>query len=236
MKGLCPFHDEKTPSFQVTPSRGFFYCFGCGEGGDVITFLQKIDNLSFAEAVERLADRVGVQLRYTNDGGADGGARPEPGVRVRLMEAHQAAAEFYNEQLGSAEALTGRQFLDARGFDRSAAERFAVGYAPLDGKALRRHLNGRGFRDAELVAGGLIREAGWDFFQGRLLWPIRDSGRQVVGSGPVGCTTTTGCPRSISTPRKPRCTRNPRCSTGWIWPGSRSAVSPRPWWSRDTPT
>ena len=118
MKGLCPFHDEKTPSFQVTPARGFFYCFGCGEGGDVITFLQKIDNLSFAEAVERLADRVGVQLRYT-DGGADGGARPEPGVRVRLMEAHQAAAEFYSEQLGSAEAITGRQFLDERGFDRS---------------------------------------------------------------------------------------------------------------------
>jgi DNA primase len=183
MKGLCPFHDEKTPSFQVTPARGFFYCFGCGEGGDVITFVQKIDNLSFAEAVERLADRVGVQLRYTNDGGADGGARPEPGVRVRLMEAHQSAAEFYSEQLGSAEAISGRQFLDARGFDRSAAERFSVGYAPSDGKALRRHLNGRGFRDAELVAGGLIRESGWDFFQGRLLWPIRDSGRQVVGFG-----------------------------------------------------
>ena len=93
MKGLCPFHDEKTPSFQVTPARGFFYCFGCGEGGDVITFLQKIDNLSFAEAVERLADRVGVQLRYTDDGGA----RPEPGRRMRLMEAHQAATEFYVE-------------------------------------------------------------------------------------------------------------------------------------------
>ncbi len=149
MKGLCPFHDEKTPSFQVTPARGFFYCFGCGEGGDVITFLQKIDNLSFAEAVERLADRVGVQLRYTDDGGP----RPEPGQRVRLMEAHQAATEFYVGQLGGPEAITGRQFLSERGFDRAAAERFDVGYAPQDGKALRRHLNGRGFSDSELVAG-----------------------------------------------------------------------------------
>ena len=179
MKGLCPFHDEKTPSFQVTPARGFFYCFGCGEGGDVITFLQKIDNLSFAEAVERLADRVGVQLRYTDDGGP----RPEPGQRVRLMEAHQAATEFYVGQLGGPEAITGRQFLSERGFDRAAAERFDVGYAPQEGKALRRHLNGRGFSDSELVAAGLVRESGWDYFQGRLLWPIRDSGRQVVGFG-----------------------------------------------------
>ena len=179
MKGLCPFHDEKTPSFQVNPSRGFYYCFGCGEGGDVISFVQKIDNLSFTETVERLADRVGIQLRYT-DGGA---SQPERGQRLRLMEAHQAAAEFYAEQLSGTEAGIGRQFLSERGFDRAAAEHFGVGYAPQDGRALRRHLNGRGFRDAELVTGGLIREAGWDYFQGRLLWPIRDSGRQVLGFG-----------------------------------------------------
>ena len=179
MKGLCPFHDEKTPSFQVNPSRGFYYCFGCGEGGDVISFVQKIDNLSFTETVERLADRVGIQLRYT-DGGA---SQPERGHRLRLMEAHQAAAEFYAEQLSGTEAAIGRQFLSERGFDRATAEHFGVGYAPQDGRALRRHLNGRGFRDPELVTGGLIREAGWDYFQGRLLWPIRDSGRQVLGFG-----------------------------------------------------
>ncbi|HEY5980783.1 MAG TPA: DNA primase [Microlunatus sp.] len=179
MKGLCPFHDEKTPSFQVNPSRGFYYCFGCGEGGDVISFVQKIDNLSFTETVERLADRVGIQLRYT-DGGA---SQPERGHRLRLMEANQAAAEFYAEQLSGTEAGFGRQFLSERGFDRATAEHFGVGYAPQDGRALRRHLNGRGFRDPELVAGGLIREAGWDYFQGRLLWPIRDSGRQVLGFG-----------------------------------------------------
>ncbi|HEY0238572.1 MAG TPA: CHC2 zinc finger domain-containing protein, partial [Friedmanniella sp.] len=132
LKGLCPFHDEKTPSFQVTPARGFFYCFGCGEGGDVISFMMKIDSLSFAEAVERLADRVGIVLRYTEQSGP----RQEPGIRLRLMEANQAAEEFYTEQLSTPDALIGRQFLGGRGFDRAAAERFGVGFAPTDGKAL----------------------------------------------------------------------------------------------------
>ncbi len=179
LKGLCPFHDEKTPSFQVTPSRGFYYCFGCGEGGDVISFMQRIDNLSFAESIERLADRVGIQLRYTEDAGP----RPEPGLRSRLMDAHRAAAEFYAEQLASPDALAGRQFLAQRGFDRAAAEVFGVGFAPRGGRVLAAHLRGRGFSDKEMVAGGLIREAGYDFFQSRLLWPIRDSGRQVIGFG-----------------------------------------------------
>ena len=180
MKGLCPFHDEKTPSFQVTPSRGYWYCFGaCAEGGDVIDFMCKIDNLSFVEAVERLADRVGIQLRYTDDTGP----RPEPGARTRMAEALRLAAEFFVEQLGSADAVAARQFLSDRGFDREAAERFDVGFSPRDGRALLQHLRGRGFRDAELISAGLARESGWDFFQGRVMWPIRDSGRQVLGFG-----------------------------------------------------
>jgi DNA primase len=180
LKGLCPFHDEKTPSFQVTPSRGFYYCFGaCAEGGDVIDFLQKIENLSFIEAVERLADRVGIQLRYSDDGGS----RLEPGKRIRLLEALRVAAEFFAEQLVGAEAIDGRRFLAQRGFDREAAEHFGVGYAPNEGRALLRHLRGRGFADPDIVAAGLARESGWDFFQGRLLWPIRDSGKQTVGFG-----------------------------------------------------
>jgi len=180
MKGLCPFHDEKTPSFQVTPSRGYWYCFGaCAEGGDVIDFMRKIDNLSFIEAVERLADRVGIQLRYTDDGGS----RPEPGARTRMADALRLAAEFFVGQLGIPDAVTARQFLSERGFDRQAAERFGVGFAPRDGRALLQHLRARGFSDVELVSAGLARESGWDFFQGRLMWPIRDSGRQVVGFG-----------------------------------------------------
>jgi len=182
LKGLCPFHDEKTPSFQVTPARGFWYCFGaCSEGGDAISFLQKIDNLSFVEAIERLADLTGIQLRYRDDDG--GGARPESGQRTRLLEAHALASEFYTSQLAEPHAVAGRQFLSERGFHRAAAERFGVGFAPQDGRALLRHLRGRGFTDADLVAGGLVRESGYDFFQGRLLWPIRDTGRQVVGFG-----------------------------------------------------
>ena len=180
MKGLCPFHDEKTPSFQVTPSRGYWYCFGaCAEGGDVIDFMRKIDNLTFVEAVERLADRVGIQLRYTDDAGV----RPEPGARIRMAEALRLAADFFTEQLGSPDAVVARQFLNERGFDRQAAERLGVGFAPRDGRALLQHLRGRGFRDVELVSAGLARESGWDFFQGRVMWPIRDSGRQVVGFG-----------------------------------------------------
>ncbi|MFX4272803.1 DNA primase [Propionibacteriaceae bacterium Y1685] len=179
MKGLCPFHDEKTPSFQVTPSRGLFYCFGCGEGGDVITFVQKVDNLSFAEAVERLADKVGVVLRFTEGTGP----RVEPGLRMRLLEAHKLAAEFFADHVTAPDALVARQFLDQRGFDRQAAENFGVGYAPRGGRDLANHLKAKGFRHEELVKGGLIREQGYDFFRGRLLWPIRDSGRSVVGFG-----------------------------------------------------
>ncbi len=178
LKGLCPFHDEKTPSFQVTPARGLYYCFGCGEGGDVITFVQKIDNLSFAEAVEFLAGRAGVVLRY-----ADAGPRVEPGARMRVLEANQAAAEFYERALTTPDAIAARQLLDARGFDRTVAERFGVGYAPRGGRDLRQHLNQRGFSDSELVRAGLIRESGYDFFRGRLLWPIRDVGRSVLGFG-----------------------------------------------------
>ncbi len=180
LKGLCPFHDEKTPSFQVTPARGLFYCFGCGEGGDVITFMQKIDNLSFTEAVQALADRTGVQLRIVDDG------RPSmpPGQRVRIMEANKLAADFYANQLAGPEAIEARRMLDGRGFDRAAAEHFGVGYAPKDGRALHRHLNKAGFSDDELVRAGLIRErGGWDYFQGRVIWPIKDSGRSVLGFG-----------------------------------------------------
>ena len=179
LKGLCPFHDEKTPSFQVTPARGFYYCFGCGEGGDAITFLQKISNLTFAEAVQQLADRTGVQLRITDDGGP----RQEPGLRVRIMEANAAAAEYYSKMLLTPDALAARQMLDGRGFDKAAAEAFGVGYAPRGGRDLKGHLNRLGYKDAELVKAGLIREHGHDFFQGRVLWPIRDSGSAVLGFG-----------------------------------------------------
>jgi DNA primase len=179
LTGLCPFHDEKTASFHVTPARGYYHCFGCGEGGDVFDFVQKISNVTFSEAVEYLADRCGVQLRYSDTGTA----RVEPGLRLRVLEANKAAAEFFVDQLMSASGLPGRQFLDGRGFDKDAAITFGIGFAPSGGHELRDHLRSRGFNDAELVKAGLIREQGWDFFQGRVLWPIRDAGKSVLGFG-----------------------------------------------------
>ncbi len=185
--GLCPFHEEKSPSFNVAPAKGVFHCFGCQKGGDVIDFVMDLEHLTFAETVEKLADKVGIQLRYeeTSTGGAPGRHREQ---RTRLIDAHRAAAEFYETTLASPEAITGRQFLDKRGFDRDAAAHFGVGYAPRDGEALLRHLRGRGFSDDELVTGGLVgRRASdgkpYDRFRGRLLWPIRDLMGDVVGFG-----------------------------------------------------
>lgn len=178
--GLCPFHDEKTPSFRVTPAKGFYYCFGCGEGGDVISFVQKINNMGFTESVEFLADRCGVQLRYTE---GDGGPRHEPGLRMRVLEANQLAAEFFAKQLGTPEAVEGRIFLDGRGFTREHAEHFGIGFAPRGGRDLLNHLLEKKFSKDDLVKAGLVRESGWDFFQGRLIWPIRDAGRSTLGFG-----------------------------------------------------
>ncbi|MGO8978330.1 MAG: CHC2 zinc finger domain-containing protein, partial [Streptosporangiaceae bacterium] len=118
LKALCPFHEEKTPSFNVTPARGLWYCFSCSEGGDVIRFVQKIENLGFTEAVERLAARAGIELRYEQGGHVPG---QEQSQRRRLIEAHRAAADFYAERLRGADAVTGRDFLSSRGFELADA-------------------------------------------------------------------------------------------------------------------
>ncbi|MFV0451656.1 MAG: DNA primase [Propioniciclava sp.] len=180
LTGLCPFHDEKTPSFRVTPAKGFYYCFGCGEGGDVISFVEKINNMGFTEAVEYLADRVGIQLRYTE---GDGGPRHEPGLRMRILEANQIAAEFYAKALLSPAAVEARRFLHGREFTQEHAEHFGLGFAPRSGTALREHLQAAKVAREDMVKAGLVRENGWDFFQGRLLWPIRDAGRSTLGFG-----------------------------------------------------
>ncbi|HYG93146.1 MAG TPA: DNA primase [Nocardioides sp.] len=185
MKGLCPFHDEKTPSFHVTPSRSFFHCFGCQEGGDVIDFLMKMDGMSFTDAVERLADKYGVQLRREDTPGGRSDDRPKGPQRRRLVEAHAVAQEFYAEQLTGADAVEGRRFLAERGFDQAAAEHFGVGFAPRDGEALWRHLRGRGFTVEEVTVGGLVAmgRSPYDRFRGRLLWPIRDASGETIGFG-----------------------------------------------------
>jgi DNA primase len=203
LKGLCPFHDDRSPSFQVTPSRGFYYCFGCGEGGDVISFIQKVEHATFVEAVEKLAGRFGVDLRYE-----EGGAAPQrqQGQRSRLVEAHKLAAAYYLEQLETPDAEIGRTFLRERGFDQAAAAHFGVGFAPVGWDNLTKHMRSKGFSDLELQTAGLVvqRENGsYDRFRGRLVWPIRDLSGDVVGFGARRLRADDEGPKYLNTPETP---------------------------------
>ncbi|MFI7451419.1 DNA primase [Nonomuraea sp. NPDC049714] len=203
LKGLCPFHDEKSPSFNVTPERGMYFCFGCSEGGDVITFVEKIEHLPFSEAVERLAQRAGIQLQFEQGGYAP---RRDHGERARLIEAHRAAAEFYADKLLAPDAAPGRRFLSERGFERADAETFGVGYAPNEWEALARHLMGRGFTADEIVKGGLAkqgRRGPIDRFRGRLIWPIRDATGDVIGFGARKLLDSDDGPKYLNTPDSP---------------------------------
>ena len=181
-KGLCPFHDEKSPSFHVTPSKGYFHCFGCQVGGDVIAFIMKLEHLTFTETVERLADRIGYTLRYEA-----GSVNAGPSInRSRLVAANTAASIFYQEQLQLPSAQHGRDFLTKRGFDRDASKNFNVGYAPDEWDGLYKELKGKGFTDEELNLAGLIKEGSKgmiDRYRNRLIWPVKDISGDVVGFG-----------------------------------------------------
>ncbi|MEZ0053490.1 DNA primase [Mycobacterium sp. MAA66] len=184
LKGLCPFHDEKSPSFNVRPNHGQYHCFGCGEGGDVYAFVQKIEHVTFVEAVELLADKIGHTITYS--GAAATHVQRDRGSRSRLLAANIAAQEFYAEALRSPEAAAARQYLLDRNFDEEAARRFGCGFAPAGWDTLTKHLLRKGFEFKELEAAGLSREGRkgpMDRFHRRLLWPIRGSGGEVIGFG-----------------------------------------------------
>ncbi|MCW2565985.1 MAG: primase [Mycobacterium sp.] len=204
LKGLCPFHDEKSPSFNVNPGRGVWYCFGCGAGGDAIKFVMDTELLSFSEAVEWLANRAGVQLTYEQAGPAP---VRQTGQRQRLVAAHAAAAAFYAEQLGTPDARAARQFLAERGFDQQAAVSYGCGFAPDGWDGLTKHLRGRGFTEAELVTGGLSKESRRgtliDRFRRRLLWPIRDVSGDVIGFGARKLFDDDDGPKYLNTPETP---------------------------------
>ena len=201
MKGLCPFHDERSPSFHVRPQAGFYHCFGCGEGGDVFTFLQKMDHLSFQESIERLAGKLGYPLHYE-----EGGQAADTSNRARLLLANGAAEKFFREQLLTAGAELGRAFLGERGFDALAAEKFGVGYAPQSFDALSKHLTAQGFAIAELLEAGLLSQGdrgSYDRFRGRLVWPIRDVTGQTIGFGARKLREDDQGPKYLNTPETP---------------------------------
>ncbi|MCC2032225.1 DNA primase [Microbacterium allomyrinae] len=198
MKGLCPFHDERSPSFNVRPQAGFYHCFGCGESGDVYSFLRAMDHVSFTEAVERLAGRIGFALHYE-----DGGAAPENTGRTRLYAANSAAAEYFRAQLATPDADIARRFLGERGFDAGAAAHFGVGYAPKGWSAMHSALRSQGFSDEELSTAGLVSQGQrgvYDRFRGRVVWPIRDVTGQVIGFGARKLFDDDQGPKYLNTP------------------------------------
>jgi DNA primase len=200
LKGLCPFHDEKTPSFTVNPSLGFYKCFGCGASGDVITFVREIDHLDFADAVEMLARRVGIELRREQGGSAPS---RQGGMRRRLLDANVAAAAFFSESLHGPDAELARTFLVERGFDEDAWSRFGVGYAPSGWDVTLKRLRDSGFTDAELLAVGLASQGQRgpiDRFRGRLVWPIRDRKGDVLGFGARRLREDDNGPKYLNTP------------------------------------
>jgi DNA primase len=183
VKGLCPFHDEKSPSFHVRPNHGLFHCFGCGEGGDVFAFLQKLEHVGFVEAVEQMADRIGYQINYEGGGTS---VQRDRGTRARLVAANAAAHEFYMAQLATPDAAAARKYLTDRNFDDQAAHTFGCGYAPGGWDTLTKHLQRKGFEAKELEEAGLSkpgRHGHIDRFHRRLLWPIRNLSSEVIGFG-----------------------------------------------------
>lgn len=207
LKGLCPFHEERSPSFNVTPARGMYHCFGCGVGGDAFAFLMEQDGLTFVESVERLASRIGFQLSYEDIDGRKTASKAKPGQRQRLLEANAIAAEFYTEQLQQPPAQVARQFLMERQFDRDAAASFGCGFAPDTWDAVTKHLHQKGFSAEEITTAGLAKPSRSgsliDRFRGRLIWPIRDTSGSVIGFGARKLLDDDQGPKYLNTPETP---------------------------------
>ncbi len=183
-KGLCPFHSEKTPSFTVSPERGTYHCFGCGEGGDVFSFLQRRENLDFREALEELGRRAGVEVERGSTPRPDSAARAH---RERLLQLVAAAADFYRAELAGPRGARARASFEARGVSAGTIDEFGLGYAEPSGRALERHLVGLGYSRDEAVKAGALGRADdgrtYDRFRDRLMFAIRDAEGRTIAFG-----------------------------------------------------
>lgn len=195
-KGVCPFHQEKTPSFMVSPEKGIFHCFGCGEGGDIFTFVEKIEGLEFKEALEKLAARAGVDIP---ERGRDD--KLDKDLKARTLEALSAAAQYYHIQL-SRESHAQDYVRKKRQLETEIIKEFKLGYAPDQYDRLYRFLSKQGFNDRELTAAGLIGNRGgrtYDLFRGRIMVPFIDNQGRVIGF--TGRILGEGEPKYLNTPQ-----------------------------------
>ncbi|HEX6938008.1 MAG TPA: DNA primase [Longimicrobiales bacterium] len=199
----CPFHKENTPSFHVVPSRGFYKCFGCGESGDVFSFLMKYAGLSFHDAAHQLAGRLGIEIPDVAP------RRPEEEPHRRLYEAAAFAAEFFAERLWSPAGQRARAYLARRGIAEEVARRFHLGYAPDEWHALREAAARHGIDDDVLLEAGLVktserREGPYDRFRDRLIFPITDPGGRIIAfGGRVLGAAREGAPKYLNSPETP---------------------------------
>ncbi len=200
--GLCPFHQEKTPSFTVSADKGLYYCFGCGEGGDVVRFLERMENLSFSEAIEQLGDRFGVTLAYDEGAGPDAGRKDRD---ARLLQVLDKAATFFQRLLWESENGRGaREYLEKRGLGEEICRKYRVGVSPPGWRGLHGRATKEGFTDRELEdAGLLVSQSGktYDRFRGRLMFPLVDQRGRVVGFG--GRTLADEIPKYLNSPEGP---------------------------------
>lgn len=200
-QGLCPFHSEKTPSFTVFPNTETFHCFGCGAGGDVISFIMRAENLEYPGAVEFLAKRAGLEMPEEA-----GGVKSETVKRSRMYEMNRAAALFFNRMLYVPESEPAREYLKKRGLSGAAVKRFGLGFAPNSFDALRTHMHSLGYGDDELkeafLCGKSERTGGYfDYFRGRIIFPIIDNFSNVIAFG--GRALGDGKPKYLNTSDTP---------------------------------
>lgn len=193
LKARCPFHQERTPSFIINPERQTFHCFGCGEGGDAFTFVMKLENLGFTEAVEKLAARAGVKLEAQELG-------PAEKEKLKLKDLLSLAAEYYHKMLLSPQGAEARAYLLKRGLTAESLAGFKLGFAPKSGE-LARKAAGKGFTTDQLTKAGLVSLKGRDFFFDRVLYPIYDTKGAVVAFG--GRTMGDGQPKYLNSPDSP---------------------------------